>query len=154
MFAIRALALLLLTAVVLPTLAQDKKKEEAKFDASKMLGEWNITGGKKMGKEISDDGKKGNYTITKDKITLKEDGKDLFVFSYTIDAKTTPVSIDMEITESAIDGLKGSKAKGIVELKGDELKLCYEPMDGARPKKFDDESCNSFVLKKKAKKDD
>lgn len=147
-----ALAFVLVAAVGFPALAEDKK--DAKFDAEKMLGDWNVTGGKKMGKEIGDDGKKGSYTITKDKITLKEDGKNQFVFGYTVDAKTSPANIELEILESAIDGLKGLKAKGIVELKDGELKLCYDGMGGDRPTKFDDEKAFSFVLKKKeAKKD-
>lgn len=149
---LRALAFVLVAAVAFPALAEDKK--DAKFDAEKLLGDWNVTGGKKMGKEIGDEGKKGTYTITKDKITLKEDGKDMFVFGYTVDAKTSPVNVELEILESAIDGLKGLKAKGILELKDGELKLCYDGMGGDRPTKFDDEKAFSFVLKKKeAKKD-
>ena len=148
----RAMAFVLVAAVGFPALAEDKK--DTKFDAEKMLGDWTVTGGKKMGKEIGDDGKKGTYTITKDKITLKEDGKTMFVFGYAVDAKTGPVNIDLEIQDSAIDGLKGMKAKGIVELKDGELKLCYDGMGGDRPKKFDDEKAFSFVMKKKVVKKD
>jgi uncharacterized protein (TIGR03067 family) len=148
----RALTFIFVAAVGFPAIAEDKK--DVKFDAEKLLGDWNVTGGKKMGKEIGDEGKKGSYGITKDKITLKEDGKEMFVFGYTIDAKTSPVNIELEILTSAIEGLKGLKAKGIVELKDGELKLCYDGMGGDRPKKFDDEKASSFVLKKKeAKKD-
>jgi hypothetical protein len=31
----------------------------------------------------------------------------------------------------------GATNKGIFEVKGDELKLCYDRMGGERPKKFD-----------------
>ncbi len=147
MKSIRGIAFALVVALVLPVAAEDKK--EVKFEAEKMLGDWTITGGKKLGKEIDDNAKKGMYTITKDKITMKESDKTQFVFSYTIDAKTTPPSIDMEITESAIDGLKGTKAKGIIEMVGEELKLTYDGMGGERPKKFDDEKAFMFMLKKK-----
>lgn len=147
---VHAFMFVLIAGIGFPALAEDKK--DAKFDAEKLIGEWNVTGGKKLGKEIGDEAKKGSYTISKDKITLKEDDKVMFEFSYTIDAKTSPVSIDLEITKSEIDGLKGLKAKGIVELKESELKLCYDGMGGDRPTKFDDEKAFSFVLKKKAAK--
>lgn len=152
MKAVRALAFAVVVALVVPVVAEDKK--DAKFDAEKVVGEWTITGGKKAGKDIDDNAKKGTYSISKDKITLKEDGKTMFVFAYTVDAKETPAAIDMEIAESAIDGLKGSKAKGIIELSGDELKLAYDGSGGERPKKFDDEKAFSFVLKKKADKEE
>ncbi|QEL18025.1 TIGR03067 domain-containing protein [Limnoglobus roseus] len=147
MKSVRTLAFAALVALVLPLAAEDKK--EAKFDAEKMSGDWTVTAGKKAGQAIGDDAKKGAYTITKDKITLKEGDKTLFVFSYTLDTKASPVAIDMEIAESAIDGIKGTKAKGIVELTGDELKLTYDAMGGDRPKKFDDDKAFVFTLKKK-----
>lgn len=147
MKSVHALAFVLVAAAGWSAVAEDKK--ETKFDAAQLVGDWNVTGGKKMGKEIGDEGKKGTYAFTKDKITLKEDGKTMFEFAYTVDAKAKPIAIDLEITQSAIEGLKGLKAKGIVELKDGELKLCYDGMGGDRPAKFDDEKAFSFVLKKK-----
>jgi uncharacterized protein (TIGR03067 family) len=45
---------------------------------------------------------------------------------------------------------KGSTSKGIVELKGEELKMCYDSTgSGDRPTKFDGEKNHLFVLKKK-----
>jgi len=69
-----------------------------------------------------------------------------FEFKYTIDAKVTPVAIDLEITEGPIG--KGEKRKGILELKDDTLKLSYPPEEGDRPAKFDDGKSHSFTLKK------
>lgn len=124
----------------------DDAKKPAKFDATKLVGDWKITGGKKMGTELGDEAKKGVYVISKDKITLKEGDKEMFVFGYTLDEKTMPVSIDMVISKSAIDGLEGAKAKGIIELTGDELKLSYETGDD-RPTTFTGEKAFNFVLK-------
>lgn len=151
---IRTWALAVAIAMVAPAFAEDKKPAE--FDAAKLVGDWTISAGKKMGKDLSDDAKKGMYTFTKDMISLKEGDKVLFAFSYTVDAKTSPISIDMEIKEAPMENLKGSKAKGILELKGDELKLTYDGMGGDRPKKFDDDAAFSFTLKpaKKAEKKD
>jgi uncharacterized protein (TIGR03067 family) len=147
---IRMAAFAALVAIVVPTMADEK--DAKKFDAEKLVGTWSITKGKKMGNAVGDDAKKGDYVITKDKISLKEGDKALFVFEYTIDAKASPIAIDMTISESAIDGVKGSKAKGIIELKGDELKITYDGMGGDRPKKFDDDKSFAFELKRK--KDD
>jgi len=115
-------------------------------DPPKLDGKYTLTGGKKDGKEISDESKKGEYTITADKITIK--GQDAsFVMGYKLDAKTTPVSIDMEILEG-IEGTKGSKAEGIVELKGEVLKLAYSIEKGKRPKNFDGKEGFMFEFKK------
>ena len=148
---IRLLAFAIVATVGFTAVAEEKK--DSKFDAAQLVGDWNVTGGKKMGKEIGDEGKKGIYTFTKDKITLKDDGKVMFEFTYSINAKTSPVNIELEISKSEIDGLKGLKAKGIIELKDGELKLCYDGMGGDRPTKFDDEKAFSFVLKKKKKEE-
>ena len=115
-------------------------------DAPKLEGKYKLVGGKKDGAEIGDDSKKGEYTITADKITIK--GQDAsFVMGYKLDAKTKPVSIDMEILEG-VEGTKGSKAEGIVELKGDVLKLAYSIEKGKRPKNFDGKEGFMFEFKK------
>lgn len=147
---IRNWAIAVAIAMVAPAFAEDDKKLIA-FDATKLVGDWTISAGKKMGKDLGDDAKKGTYTFGKDMITLKEGDKVSFAFSYTIEAKTTPMSIDMEIKEAPMEGLKGSKAKGILELKGDELKLTYDGTGGERPKKFDDDNAFSFTLKRAKK---
>jgi len=67
---------------------------------------------------------------------------------YTLDTKTSPVSLSMEMTESPFGA--GAMSKGIIEVKGDELKMCYAT-EGDAPKKFETkEGSNShlFVLKR------
>jgi uncharacterized protein (TIGR03067 family) len=128
--------------------AADDKKDEKKPDAELLVGTWKVTDGKKAGAAVGDDAKKGNYVFTKDTIKIMEGDKALFVMKYTLDPKKSPVEIDMEITEAPVAEAKGSKAKGIVEVKGDDLKIAYYPMGDERPKKFDDEKAFSFVLKK------
>ena len=132
--------------------ADDKKKE---FDAKKLEGKWTVTEGKKAGTALGDDAKKGHYVFEKGKISIyTPDGeKPMFVLTYTIDAKASPVAIDMEITEGPGDGVKGTKAKGIVEFDGDDLKICYDAMGGDRPAKFDGDKAYYFKLKM-AKKDE
>ena len=119
---------------------------EKESDGPKLAGKYTLTGGKKDGSEISDDSKKGEYEITADKITIK--GKDAsFVMGYKLDPKTKPMNIDMEILEG-IEGTKGSKAEGIVELKGEVLKLAYSIEKGKRPKNFEGKEGFMFEFKK------
>ncbi|MGL4424242.1 MAG: TIGR03067 domain-containing protein [Gemmataceae bacterium] len=152
--ATRFLVALLGLAVMIGFSTADDKKDEKKaapaFDAAKLEGTWTLKEGKKAGAALSDDGKKGTYVITKDKITIKDgDGKDTFVMKYTVDGKASPVTIDMEILEGPGDGVKGAKAKGIVEVTDDTLKICYDAMGGDRPTKLDGEKAYYFVLSKK-----
>ena len=66
---------------------------------------------------------------------------------YKLDPKTKPMNIDMEILEG-IEGTKGSKAEGIVELKGEVLKLAYSIEKGKRPKNFEGKEGFMFEFKK------
>ncbi len=56
----------------------------------------------------------------------------------------------MEITEGPAG--QGSKSHGIIELKGDGLKLCYPAMGGKAPTEFaakKDSGLHYFVLNRK-----
>jgi uncharacterized protein (TIGR03067 family) len=128
--------------------AQDDKKSD-KLDPAKLAGTYKITDGKKAGEKIGDDAKKGKVVFTKETITIKgEDGMD-FEFSYKLDAKADPATIDMEITKP--DALKGAKTMGIIGYEAGEVKLCYHPEGKERPKKFESTKDNGnylFSLKK------
>ncbi len=55
---------------------------------------------------------------------------------YELDAKKNPVTIKFTMTESPFG--PGAVANGIIELKGDELKVCYASTEGGEaPKKFE-----------------
>ncbi len=134
-----ALALGLGTALGLTARAEDKA-------APKLEGQYTLVSGKKFGTDADESAKKAEYTITKDKITIK--GKDAtFVMGYTVDAAATPNKIDLEILEGP-DGAKGSKALGIVEKKGDDLKIAYSIEKDKRPADFDGKEGFLFVFKK------
>src|SRR5262249_9619776 len=120
--------------------------QEKKDDAPKLEGKCKLVVGKVEGKDSDEEAKKAEYTFTADKITIK--GKDAsFVMSYKLDPKASPVGIDMEILEGP-EGTKGSKAQGIVELKGDTLKLAYTLAKDKRPKSFEGKEGNMLELKK------
>jgi uncharacterized protein (TIGR03067 family) len=141
-FAAFALWLGLLGWVGLSAQAQDKK------EAPKLEGKYNLVGGKTKGKDLDDEAKKGTYTFTADKITIEGMGMK-FVMGYKIDPKTTPMNVDMEILEGP-EGTKGSKAQGIIEVKGDTVKLAYTMEKDKRPKDFDgkEATVNVYELKK------
>jgi uncharacterized protein (TIGR03067 family) len=123
--------------------AQDKKAE-----APKLEGKYTLVAGKVAGKAVGDDAKKAAYAFTADKVTIEGMGVK-FVMGYKLDPKASPTSIDMEILDGP-EGTKGSKAQGIVELKGDTLKLAYtlEKEKEKRPKDFKGDKDFYFELKK------
>jgi uncharacterized protein (TIGR03067 family) len=132
------------------TLADDKKPAE-KLDPAKLLGDWTVTEGKKAGDASGEDVKKAVLTVTKDKMTFAGDGMK-FVFAYKIDKDKSPAEVDLEILEP--EAFK-SKAKGIIKLEDGKMTLCYHPMGGDRPAKFESTKDNGnymFVHKKKEEK--
>ncbi len=124
--------------------------EGDKFDANKLVGTWTYVSSEKNGQKSDGDSlKEGKVIIAKDKMTL-EGSAGTFVLKYKLDTTKKPVMIAMEMTEGAGEG---STAKGIVEVKGDELKLCYSTSDEA-PKKFEakEGSDHRLVILKRADK--
>jgi uncharacterized protein (TIGR03067 family) len=136
--------ILVLVLAGCPLAAQDKDK----FDPAKLVGTWTYVSGEKNGEKLGEDRLKNQtVTITKETWTLKADDK--FVMKYELDTKQNPVGIKFTMTESPFG--PGAVAKGIIELKGDELKLAYHPMDGDAPKKFEAKEGSNhhyFVLKR------
>jgi uncharacterized protein (TIGR03067 family) len=128
---------------------EEKKEEKAKFDATKLVGKWTLTEGSKDGTASDLKAIKDPVVITKDKITMITPDA-TFEFKYTLDEKTDPVGIDLEITS---DTFKGSKAPGIIKIDGDKLMLAYSvDMDKpARPKEFGgkkDTKTHSYTMTK------
>ena len=132
--AVATLALFACTAT-----AEDKK-------APNIEGKWTLVSGKKNGSDIDEMSKKSTYTIDKKQITI-EGGGAKFVMGYKFDEKD-PKNVTFEILESPIPDLKGSKALGILELKGDDLKMAYSTEKDKRPKDFEGKSDFLFVFKK------
>jgi uncharacterized protein (TIGR03067 family) len=126
---------------------KDEKKDDKKFDAKTLDGAWSVESGVKMGNKSGDEVKKMEISFKDSTMKMKTpDGE--FVFKMKFNADKTPLEVDIEIADGPIG--KGSTTKGIAELKGEELKLCYEPTGmGDRPTKFDGEKAHYFVFKKK-----
>jgi uncharacterized protein (TIGR03067 family) len=134
------------TVAVLAVLAGAVGFAAADDKAKGIEGKYTLESGKKAGAAIDEKAKKAEYTISKDAITISSpEGK--FVIKYKLDATATPNKIDLEITEGP-EGAKGSKAEGIVELKGDVLKLAYNHEKGKRPTDYSGKEGHAFELKK------
>jgi uncharacterized protein (TIGR03067 family) len=116
---------------------------DEKIDLS---GKYTLVSGKKNGSDVDEKTKKATYTITADTITIAG-GDQKFVISYKVKPGTTPVEIDMSIAEGP-DGSKGATAVGILEQKGDTLKIAYTLDKDKRPKNFEGKEGNFMELKK------
>jgi uncharacterized protein (TIGR03067 family) len=136
--------------VVYPLAAadDDKKGKDDKFDAAKLVGAWTYVSGEKNGEKLDKDHfKDSKVIITKESITL-EGPQGKFVMKYKLDTKKSPVALSMTMTESPFG--PGATAEGIVEVKGDELKICYAT-EGEAPKGFEAKEGSNhhlFVLKR------
>jgi len=143
---VAALIACLLVAALLPLGAQEKKSE--KFDAEKLVGKWRYVSAVKNGTTVDPDSlKKQEVSFTKDKITLTGNGT--FVMKYDLDTTKSPVAIKLEMLESPFGA--GSKAAGIIDVQGNEARLCYAPMGGEAPKTFEAKegtNLHLFVLKR------
>ena len=140
MILVRMLALGLATLVMSTVSAEGKKPE--KLDPAKLIGGWKLSAGLKAGEKYEDT-MNSTTEVTKDKITVADD-RATFVFGYKLDTTKSPVEIDMEILQP--DDLKGNKAKGIIKLEDGKMTLCYHPMGGERPAKFESTADNGFFL--------
>lgn len=148
---ITSLSLFLLVSAALNADDTPKKdgKKSAAFDAAKLIADWTYATGTRAGEKVAQERLQGKVKITKDTLTLPAPpGAPQFVIGYKLDVKATPVTIDMEIKDGPV---KEGKAKGIIALDGDEIKLCYHPTGGDRPIKFESTKENGaflFVLKR------
>ena len=130
--------------------APEKDKNQIKDHAGKLLGTWVIVSGEEDGKPSPAEKIKGSkMTVDKKSIKLTDkDDKQLWVIDYKLDASKKPAAIDMTVAE----GPGASKSsKGIYELDGDTLKLCYALPGGDRPKDFKTKEGakeNCFILKR------
>ncbi len=110
----------------------DDKPADAKSETDKLQGSWEITSAQMAGKEPEgDEGdqiKKNKMVFTGNKVKLKHE------VEYTIDPSTKPKQIDLKVD----DGPENERGtwKGIYELKGDELTLCFAMPNRDRPGEF------------------
>ena len=122
----------------------EEEDDEAK---SPIAGNWKVLSGVRSGTEIPAE-RLPAIVVTNKTFTIPAGPGAEFVMSYTLDETKTPFEVDMKIESGpAPDGA----ALGIVSLDGNKMKLCYNPMGGDRPAKFEsvaDDNCFFFELEK------
>ncbi|MFO0967793.1 MAG: TIGR03067 domain-containing protein [Gemmataceae bacterium] len=138
-------------ALILVASRDGSAGKDKEFNVKQMFGKWAIVAGEKNGEKADPaELKKQKVTIDAEKLVLKSDEAE-FVMKYTIDAKKDPVQISFEITKSPFG--PGAKANGIIQVSGDEFKLCYAVEGGKAPAKFETKAAsgNRLLVMKRVK---
>jgi uncharacterized protein (TIGR03067 family) len=132
---------LVLTAGV--AVAAEEKKEEKKADSHD--GTWMVVSMEFGGMKIPDEElKKMPVTVTMkgDKWTVKI-GSEVSSGTSKVDLTKKPAEIDTTETEGPN---KGTMMKGIMEMKGDTMRVCFDPTGKTRPKEFSTKDNPGFIL--------
>ena len=111
--------------------------------AKNVLGKWKCINGSRGGKEVAAERMTSVISIDEKLIKIPTGAGD-FEMSYKIDDSKKPVEIDMKM--EAGPGPPGSKALGIIKMDGGKFWLCYDPMGGDRPDKFESNEENGRFL--------
>lgn len=118
----------------------------AKEGAKKLEGTWLVQSASTDGKPIPAPG--GKMVFAGDSVTVTDNGKDEKGF-FTVDPSRKPATIDLSIPGLAQKGKQNSRTqRGIYELKGDTLRLCFAAFN-KRPTEFSDKGQLLLVLKRK-----
>jgi uncharacterized protein (TIGR03067 family) len=106
-------------------------------DAQDLIGVWEPIAAETEGNEVPPEAVKQltvllTFKITQTKITTPLDDDDTEI-SYSLIPDSNPKGID---TVDLNGDAKGTRNKGIYELKGDTFRMCMGPKNGPRPKSF------------------
>ena len=117
-------------------------QEKGKTDEEKIQGTWSFVSVERGGIDMNDDFiKEAKVTLTADKVKISAQGKDMEV-GYKLDSTKKPKQIDILINE----GGKEVVSKGIYELDGDDLKVCFGQPGDNRPTEFKTAGGSSEML--------
>jgi uncharacterized protein (TIGR03067 family) len=121
-------------------LADEPKDKPAEHQEN---GTWVPVDGMSAGKKLPD-----NF-LTSVKLLLRDGkyttivGEDKEEGTYKVDTSKSPHPIDIE---ASMGPNKGKKIPAIVEMKGDTMRVCYNPEGTERPKDFVSTADNKFLL--------
>jgi uncharacterized protein (TIGR03067 family) len=122
-----------------------------KSDPKDMIGMYRIVEGTRNGKKIADEHLKDiKVRIAANAITTyAKDKQEVYAATYEVhNNNQKPWRITMTATITPVDG-KGTKAEGLIEMKGDTVQLIYALPGGAAPTEFKTgDKQQMFVLKK------
>lgn len=126
-----------LSAVALVCLQARADDAKAKGDPAKLVGTYAITSGERDGEAIAAGRlKEVAVRIAANAITtFDKDNKEVYVATYKLDTATKPWQIVMTATVTPVNG-KGEKARGLIEARGDTVRLIYALPGGKEPTEF------------------
>jgi uncharacterized protein (TIGR03067 family) len=120
-------------------------KADVEKELKKFQGTWTFESVEADGKEQPADEFKGMTLIFEgDKHTVKKGDEVIQVGTQKIDPSKSPKTIDVTMTEGPN---KGAVMLGIYEIRGDTLKVCFDPEGKKRPTEFKSASgSQTFVV--------
>jgi uncharacterized protein (TIGR03067 family) len=115
-------------------IARADDKADIEKEIKKFQGTWTFASVESGGKEEPAADYKGmTVTFAGDKFTVKKGNELILAGTQKLDPSQSPKAIDVTVTE----GLnKGSVMLGIYEIRGDTLKVCFDPEGKKRPTEF------------------
>lgn len=131
--------------VTLPlAVAAPNKEKEAKEEAKKFDGDWQITSWRQYGNDLSpEQAETGQFSIRGDKYTFEITGN-AEEGTIKIDPTAKTPTFDLDITEGSD---KGKKQPGIYKMEGDTVTLCLAAPGGTdRPTEFTSTEENRQIL--------
>lgn len=129
---------LTLTTLVLTALVSysggDLKEKDKGLTTKGLEGTYRLVSSENSGEPVPDKENEGAMVrFTKDRIMATDrDRKETYAATYKLDASKTPAVIHM----MSLLPKKGMPAKGIVEIKGDTVRLIYSFDEGKAPTEF------------------
>ena len=116
------------------TLVSGGGQDAGQEDLKKIQGTWQFLSQEMEGKSRPvEDVKKLKIVFTDDKWSVREDGKEVQAGTHKLDPTKKPAQLDAAVT---VGEGKGTTMLGIYELKGDALKVNFDPEGKARPTGF------------------
>jgi uncharacterized protein (TIGR03067 family) len=107
------------------------KKDDDALVLKKIQGKWKFTAHEMNGKPLPpEELAKLTITFSGDKWSVRMDDKEVQAGTHKFDTAKTPPHVDAVVT---VGEDKGNTMLGIFELKGDTLKVCFDPMGKTRP---------------------
>ncbi len=134
--------------------APEAPPAKSKEDKDLIVGTWKIVSAHRNGKSVGDEPLEGDTTIiTADAITMNCQTGGKLVLSFHLNPSPKPKAID--VTPHKPDPSAGDVLKGIYELKGDKLTICFSrniAPGAARPSEFlaKERGDRSYVLERVA----
>jgi uncharacterized protein (TIGR03067 family) len=124
----------LLPVVCVVLLLGADKNGDGNKDQEKLQGVWRYVSFESNGEKMPEEQlKRMSVIYDGDKWTVKEGDKVVVSGTQKLDPSKKPAQIDSVITEG--EG-KGTTMLGIYELKGDRMRVCFDPAGKERPKDF------------------